>query len=121
MFRRCSNCGEPTMYEQMSKENPGVCRGCYEIESMHRFKEIYKAPEAKEDTECNWTEWNPESGQYEPLRHTSPSVGPEWPRPSFEDVGTAVARFREDLRAVGRSKQEPSPPQSDQSADTEGK
>ena len=78
-----------------------------------RLKEFDKAPAETEDTECSWTEWNPESGQYEPPLRTTLLTH----HPSLEGSPLVEAI----LAPLGKHTQEPSPPLSDQSADTEDK
>ena len=84
-----------------------------------RLKEFDKAPAETEDTECSWTEWNPESGQYEPLRRTKPLV-PHLSREEYLKAfeGVQVKTFWQEMEDQGTNRWEPSPRLSDQSADT---
>ena len=114
----CKWCGEATTYDRMSKR-PGVCRDCYIIGDIDRFREYDTPQECPEDTSHTQEESSPEPLPEKLPEHTMISD----PLPLNQRVlrGIPVEQCFATREEQDKNIPEPSPPQSQSEADTADK
>jgi len=112
----CRGCGE--ICPAYDKSNsPGMCRDCYAIMDMDRFREYDTGQLPKADTLHSCRELDPVTGKWIPLRKTSPLSLAQW-RQILDTVGTLEDEEVLPLADQGRRIQELEPLVSQSSADT---
>ena len=73
----CRGCGE--ICPAYDKSNsPGMCRDCYAIMDMDRFREYDTGQLPKADTLHSCRELDPVTGKWIPLRRTNPLSPDQW-------------------------------------------